>query len=71
MLTVLTVKSFLLIKLKMSFLGRRLRRQGWTKYSSWRCNGKALVDAHNDADLIADELETQYGVGVFIRLEYQ
>ena len=55
------------------FLARRLHRRGWTnhQYSCWRCNGKVVGEAAYDANFVANEVEAQYGVGVFIRLEYQ
>jgi hypothetical protein len=55
------------------YLARRLSRRGWTKhqYSCWRCDGKAVGEAAYDANFVANDLEAQYGVGVFVRLEYQ
>jgi hypothetical protein len=57
----------------LNFLGRRLRRRGWTKhqYSCWKANGKTIVEAYNEAGDCTTELEARYGIRVFIRLEYQ
>lgn len=55
------------------YLARRLRQRGWARhqYSCWRCYGKTANAADFDANFAANQLEAQYGVGVFLRLEYQ
>ena len=54
-------------------LAGELSQRGWIRHqrSCWRSNGKTALQAQNDADDIADDLENQYGVGVFGRLEYE
>jgi hypothetical protein len=55
------------------YLARRLHERGWTthQYSCWSGDNKAGVVADNDAFDVADQIEAQYGVGVFLRFEYQ
>jgi hypothetical protein len=55
------------------FLASRLQQRGWTRhqYACWKANGKGPNDFFNDAVAIANALETQYGVGIFLNLEYQ
>jgi hypothetical protein len=54
------------------YLARRLRRRGWAKhqYSCWRCNNKPAGAANNEPNNLANQFEAQYGVGVFLRLEF-